>query len=519
MTGKLLGPGSGSKQKPSSDAQSSDDDERTMPEEKLLLNDPKNLQSKGWSGWYKCHQRLPNWMPQRFVICVLAHFGFIFLYIMRSNMSLAIVRMTTPYSLLETDHLISQVDYDWSMKEQGIILGSFFFGYILTQIPGGYLAVRYGGRMVFGLGVGFAAISSLLTPLFGHYLGFYGFVLARALCGICEGVTYPAIHAMWSHWAPPKERTTLVSGAFAGAYLGAAISFTASSRDASWEWLFLSAGLYSFIWTLLWFTWGNEYPEIDEVISEYELNYLTETVGAQQYTQNPSIPWMKILLSYRVWAICVCHFAANWGFYTILTELPTFMRHALHFHEGSLGNIAALPFLGMGITAAFGGYLVDNTLLRCLNVTYTRKVTIALTFLAQMMFFFYAGKATEGYEFMICICGALFFGGLSWAGFGANHLDIAPDYASILLGITNTAGTIPGIISPIVTGYLVENKEELASWSPVFLLSGYVYLVAGIYYIVFGTGERQDWADANEAVKLNSERKQSKINDVESASD
>ena len=48
--------------------------------------------------------------------------------------------------------------------------------------------------------------------------------------------------------------------------------------------------------------------------------------------------------------------------------------------------------------------------------------------------------------------------GLAWAGFAVNHLDIAPRYASILFGITNTSATIPGILSPLLVGYLTENK-------------------------------------------------------------
>ncbi len=47
----------------------------------------------------------------------------------------------------------------------GWVLSSFFYGYIFTQIPGGYLAGRYGGRYIFGVGVLMTAILTLLTPL------------------------------------------------------------------------------------------------------------------------------------------------------------------------------------------------------------------------------------------------------------------------------------------------------------------------------------------------------------------
>lgn len=52
---------------------------------------------------------------------------------------------------------------------------------------------------------------------------------------------------------------------------------------------------------------------------------------------------------------------------------------------------------------------------------------------------------------------AVGIGAFSLSGFAVNHLDIAPHYAQILFGITNTFGTIPGIISPNLTEFLVKN--------------------------------------------------------------
>lgn len=54
--------------------------------------------------------------------------------------------------------------YNWSQEQQGIILSSFFWGYFITQIPGGIFSQRYGGKYVFMLGIMFSAVCSLLTP-------------------------------------------------------------------------------------------------------------------------------------------------------------------------------------------------------------------------------------------------------------------------------------------------------------------------------------------------------------------
>ena len=38
-----------------------------------------------------------------------------------------------------------------------------------------------------------------------------------------------------------------------------------------------------------------------------------------------------------------------------------------------------------------------------------------------------------------------------------NGLDIAPQHAGLIFGISNTAGSLAGIFSPIVAGYIVTN--------------------------------------------------------------
>lgn len=56
--------------------------------------------------------------------------------------------------------------HNWSQELQGTILSAFYFGYVLTHIPGGILSVKYGGKIVLGTGMFIAAIFSLLTPIF-----------------------------------------------------------------------------------------------------------------------------------------------------------------------------------------------------------------------------------------------------------------------------------------------------------------------------------------------------------------
>ena len=65
----------------------------------------------------------------------------------------------------------------------GLILGSFFFGYVITQLPGGWLGTRFGGKYLFGLGVLCTSVLTIFTPLAArHSVGML--ILLRILEGL-----------------------------------------------------------------------------------------------------------------------------------------------------------------------------------------------------------------------------------------------------------------------------------------------------------------------------------------------
>ena len=78
-------------------------------------------------------------------------------------------------------------------------------------------------------------------------------------------------------------------------------------------------------------------------------------------------------------------------------------------------------------------------------------------------------------------------GAFALSGFAVNHLDIGPRYAGILLGFSNTAGTLPGIIGVTLTGMIL---DATGSWQLVFLISAGIYVFGLIVWWLFATGER-----------------------------
>merc|ERR1719369_2149970 len=92
------------------------------------------------------------------------------------------------------------------------------------------------------------------------------------------------------------------------------------------------------------------------------------------------------------------------------------------------------------------------------------------------------------------LVGATGFCGFNFSGFNVNHLDIAPQYAGILLGITNCFATIPGFAGPAVVGIINDPAPTIAGWQTVFLIAAGVSTFGLVSYLLLGSGEVQPWA-------------------------
>ncbi|CAD5112545.1 DgyrCDS1756 [Dimorphilus gyrociliatus] len=406
--------------------------------------------------------KLTQKIPKRYIVAALAFLGFCNIYALRVNLSIALVAMTDNETAIVTGSVIHVSEFKWSKKVQGYVLSSFFWGYIITQLPGGYLATKYGGKNLFGGGVVLTAILALISPPSARVNEKF-FITIRILQGLCEGVTYPAIHAVWSKWAPPLERTKLATFAFAGSYVGTVIAMPLSGVIADrigWPWIFYIFGLLAIGWFILWCVFVSESPAKHRSISTAELEYIQVSIGySPLQIQNQKPPIKSILLSMPVWAIVVAHFTENWGFYTLLTELPTYLKDFIRFDLYSAGFVAALPYFLMAIVVMLGGQLADYIRSKgLLKTTPTRKLFTGIAFIGQAAFMIATSYCTSKESSVACLTLAVGIGGLAWSGFSVNHLDIAPQFAGLLMGITNTIATIPGIASPIITGEVIPHK-------------------------------------------------------------
>ncbi|XP_038051386.1 sialin-like [Patiria miniata] len=452
--------------------------------------------------------KVPGCISARYALALFSLLGFVNVYAMRVNLSVALVAMVNH---TETNHSVTacpapnataipkQGEFNWDQYTQGQILASFFYGYIFTQLPGGWLADRYGAKKLFGLGVLCTAVLTLVTP-FAARAGYQWLIALRVLEGLGEGVTFPAMHAMWGHWAPPLERSRLITLSYSGANLGTVISLPISGLLCGsdflggWPSVFYIFGSVGVVWFVMWMIFVHDKPSKHPRISEKERVYIETSIGHKQ--KNSSVPWANILSSPRVWAIVVAHFCNNWGFYTLLTNLPTYLKVVLGFDLSQSGFLAAVPYLVFWCIAITGGQIADFLRMSgTLTTTTTRKVFTSTGFILPAAFLVTTGYVgcdhTLAIVFLTLSVGCC---GIAVSGFNVNHLDLAPDYAGLLMGITNMVGTVPGFLGPLLVGEVTENQETFERWRIIFWTAFGIYIFGMLTYVIFGSGEKQPWA-------------------------
>ena len=260
-------------------------------------------------------------IPYRFKIIFLSFLAVFICYIDRVNISVAIIPM--------------QEQFGWSESQVGIILGSFYFGYMITMIVGGYLADRYGGKKVLGYALLIWSFFTIITPFFS-YQGLWWLILIRILMGLGEGVTFPSWHAIYARWIPFKERTRAVgftnSGIAAGTLFGYAVAALIIA-NYSWEWVFYTFGALGFFWYFFWNTTVTSFPESNKNLSKNELELIQSEAPAK--TSASSIPFLKLIQNKPFMAITVATFCNNWSLYTFLSYLPKYVNAPVS--QGGMG--------------------------------------------------------------------------------------------------------------------------------------------------------------------------------------
>ncbi|PON68548.1 Major facilitator [Parasponia andersonii] len=428
----------------------------------------------------------PPWknLPQRYKLIGTTSLAFVICNMDKVNLSVAIIPMSHQFG--------------WSSSVAGLVQSSFFWGYALSQLPGGWLAKIFGGREVLKVGVLTWSFATALVPVLAGFMP--SLLLSRILVGIGEGVSPSAATDLIARTIPLEERSRAVAFVFGGLSVGSVVGLLLAPpliQNLGWEYVFYVFGLLGVGWYI-----GFQFLEEKKASVAAESILGSQTVPVKK-TWNDSlgesgdslkdVPWKSFFRTPAVWAMVYAHFCGSWGHYTCLSWLPTYFSEELNLNLTEAAWVSILPPLASVFVTNIAAQIADNLIANGVETTTVRKLCQTIAFLspAVCMTLSSVDLGLPPWEVVGILTSGLALSSFALSGLYCTHQDMSPEYASILLGITNTAGAVPGIVGVALTGYLLESTH---SWSlSLFAPSIFFYLTGTVVWLVFASSKPRNF--------------------------
>jgi len=346
-----------------------------------------------------------------------------------------------------------------------------------------------------------SSVVALLTPVAARiHIGVL--IVLRVMSGLGEGVMLPTVGAMIVQWSSPRHFSTIAGIVNIGGDVGLGMIFAGVLCDygfaGGWPSVFYVYGMVGCVWFACWCLFAYNSPSSHPLISTAELEYWKRTTdSADLTTEQPPTPWRKIFTSAPVWALATAYFANNFFFFTLLVCVPLYLHDVLGVSIATNGVFSFVTFAGAIISTPITGAVVDW--LRSsgrLTTTVVRKGSCVAGLLLVdccLILLGFVGcnraLAVTNLFFMV------FFDGIVFNCLVTNQMDLAPAHAGKIMGLVITVANLGSILGPIVVGAMTAHQSTHSTWQNVFFLMAVVNVFAAVVFLIFGSGNRQNWDD------------------------
>ena len=398
---------------------------------------------------------------RRWTIIGLLCLGMVIAYFDRVNLSIALA--TQDFRLF----------FGLTDQDRGALNSAFFWSYAFLQIPAGWVTDRYGVKFPYAAGFLLWSVMSALAALAGS---FWQLFALRMLLGVFESIVTPA-GMRWIRFHCAENQRGLAVGLYmaaakAGPALGAPLA-TWLLVGYGWRLMFVILGVGCLVWLIPWLLLvKNDDREIEQAVSR---------------NQGGNVPFRRIMASPVIWGTIIGTFCYQYFVYFCMTWLPAYFVERRNLSLNSMGLYTMFTFMGMAVVATLAGWVADRMIDRGGDPVKVRKGFAIAGFLVASTEVFGALSDSTNVALFFAIF-SLSGLGLTTANYWALTQTLIPGAAvGRIVGIQNCAANLPGIVAPLLTGWLKQTTGSYeapmqAIW--FFLIAGvasYVFLVRAKY--------------------------------------
>ena len=346
-------------------------------------------------------------------------------------------------------------DFNLGSTAIGLVFSAFAYPYLVFQIIGGWISDRYGARRTL---IVCGTIWAGATALTGMATGLVSLLVARLALGLGEGATLPAATTAMSRWVPHGQRGYAQGITHAAARIGNAVAPTAIvfiMASHGWRASFYVCAVISFGWVALWALTFTEFPADHPRVSPRELDTLPPPSTATTVNK----PAWRLLFK-RIAPVTVVYFCYGWNLWLFLGWIPQYFLHSYHLDLKQSALFSSSVFFAGVVGDTLGGVITDHLLRRTGSLQIARSgmvsVCMLLTALALVPLMFVHSVNVS----LACLSAGFFCAEMTIGPMWAIPMDIAPSHSGTASGMMNTGSALAAIVSPVVSGFLIERSHN-----------------------------------------------------------
>lgn len=402
----------------------------------------------------------------RWGVIGLLSIAFVIAYFDRVNLSvvLAVPEFKSLFKLTDSD--------------RGLLNAAFFWSYALLQIPAGWLVDRFGARRSLAVGYALWSVFSGLTAFVGS---FWQLFAVRLLLGFGEAVNTPAGMRWIRYHCGETERGLAVGVYMAAAKVGPALGVPLATwlvAEYGWRPMFAILGFGALLWVVPWLL---VVRDDDRGAPPAESRATAPAAAAAPAVASAApMPFSKIARSPALWGVLTGTFCYQCFLYFCMTWMPAYFVERRNLSLNSMGLYTMFSFMGMAVVATVAGWATDRLIARGGDpVIVRRRFAIAGLLMASTEIIgAFSSSSSVALFFAIFSLSGL---GLATASHWALTQSLIPGVAvGRIVGIQNFAANIPGIVAPMMTGWL---KQTTGSYEAPMAAIGVILLIGVGSYV------------------------------------
>ncbi|CAI5456694.1 unnamed protein product [Caenorhabditis angaria] len=410
--------------------------------------------------------------------------------------------------------------YKWTSFQQSLLYSGQNFGSLFMFVCG-WQADRLNGKWTILVALILIIIANALLPTAADISIALVFCL-RFLTGVGDALLSPSSSSMITRWFPPKERPSALGIVTGGRQIGTLIilpvgGYLCSTENTSafggWPAIFYVSSIVAAIVLVIWLIFSADKPSKHLCISQNEEAYIhrkveEEHVGKRKNRANT--PWKKILKSKSIWvsvAALVCH---EFPLVIMLQFLPKFFSDVLGLSSTINGLVSALPmgilFLSKTLSSSLASYLTAHGILgktqSCKIFNFIASLGLGLCIGATPLM----SQLQHPALVIFLLCLANLFAGLHTPGVLTALVQLAPAYSGVITGIAFTVAACFSILNKLLIGQILVTGSK-REWTIVFEISAIVAIIPTVFFTIWGSAERVEWATSQSSTPKDADQK------------